>query len=73
MEKLAASSRLLIDRTIHVTVPASVAFDFKKMTKVTQSVLDRLGCPGCHSGFAIRFDIERQMHFNEKAEMIGPG
>ncbi len=57
------------DRAIYVSVPASVAFDLKKMQKVTETVLGRLGCPGCHSGFDIRFDFERRFQFNEKLEM----
>lgn len=43
------------NRTVQVSVPQAIAFDAKKMTKVTASVLRKLGCPGCHSGFDIRF------------------
>lgn len=57
------------DKAIYVSVPASVAFDFKKMQRVTETVLGKLGCPGCHSGFDIRFDIERRFQFNEKLEI----
>ena len=32
-----------------------MAYDLKKMQKVTANVLGRLGCPACHSGFDIRF------------------
>lgn len=55
---------------IRVKVPASVAFDLGRMNKVTESVLGRLGCPACHSGFDIRFDIEREFIFNERLEMV---
>ena len=59
----------LDDKVIKVKVPASVAFDLKKMNKVTAEVLGRLGCPGCHSGYDLRFDFERQFVFNEKLEI----
>lgn len=58
------------DTAIHVTVPAKVAYNLKDMQKVTETVLDRLGCPACHSGFDIRFDFERRFNFNENLEMI---
>lgn len=56
---------------IQVTVPVSVANDLKKMRKVTETVLGRLGCSGCHSGFDIRFLDESRFRFNEKLEQIG--
>jgi hypothetical protein len=40
------------------------------MRKITESVIGRLGCSTCHSGFDIRFDIERQFVFNERLEML---
>ncbi|HZY37233.1 MAG TPA: hypothetical protein VFE53_11320 [Mucilaginibacter sp.] len=43
---------------IHVTLPSSVSNDFEKMTKVTQSILTRLGCPNCHSGRVIIYHEE---------------
>ena len=43
---------------IHVTVPSSVSNDFEKMTKVTQSILNRYGCPHCHSGRVIFYHEE---------------
>jgi hypothetical protein len=42
-------------RTVTVAVSPDVAYDMKKMQKVTATLLGRLGCPGCHSGFDIRF------------------
>jgi hypothetical protein len=59
-----------IDRPIFVTVPASVAYDLGKMRKVTETVLGRLGCQACHSGFDIRFDFERRFAFDEKLGLI---
>jgi hypothetical protein len=43
---------------VRVTVPAAAAYDLKKMNTITQKILSKLGCPGCHSGYDIRFDIE---------------
>jgi hypothetical protein len=45
-------------RVVQVSVSPEIAFDAKKMQKVTANLLGRLGCPGCHSGFDIRY---RQM------------
>ncbi len=42
-------------RTVQVAVSPEIAFDAKKMQKVTATLLGRLGCPGCHSGFDIRY------------------
>ena len=54
------------DRTIRVTVPAKVAFDLKAIQKVQGSILDRLGCPACCSGFDIRFDVARSFVVDQK-------
>jgi hypothetical protein len=55
-----------IDKPIYITVPASAAYDLAKMNKITEVVLGKLGCPGCHSGFDLRFDFERRFVFDEK-------
>lgn len=47
-------------RTVHVTVPAEVAFDLDRLQTVQKDILGRLGCPACCSGFDIRFDIARR-------------
>lgn len=61
--KLSGDPRL--DRTVRVSVPAKVAFNLGNMQEVTASILERLGCPECHSGWDIRFDIERQFLVDE--------
>lgn len=66
-----AKAPQLAEKAIHITVPASVAFDLRQMNKITETVLGRLGCPGCHSGFDLRFDFERQFNFNEQLEIHG--
>ena len=58
------------EKAIKVKIPARVAFNLGQMNKVTAIVLNELGCPACHSGFDLRFDIEKQFVFNEKLDMI---
>lgn len=41
---------------VSIRVPLKVAFDLKSLHRVTETVLGRLGCPNCHSGFDLRFD-----------------
>ena len=53
---------------VRVRIPADVAFNLDKMHKVTASVLGRLGCAACHSGFDIRFLVERDFVVNSKLE-----
>ncbi len=48
------------DRTIRVKVPASVLYEFDKISKVLEKTLGELGCPACCSGHDIRFEIERK-------------
>ena len=55
---------------IQVRIPARVAYDRDAMLKATDIVLDRLGCPQCHSGWDIRFEIERNFIFDEKLNLI---
>ncbi|WP_104140055.1 hypothetical protein [Arthrobacter sp. ZGTC131] len=47
-------------RTVHVTVPAEVAFNLDRIQTVQKEILGRLGCSACCSGFDIRFDIARR-------------
>jgi hypothetical protein len=57
-------------RGVRVFVPAEVAFNLEKMQKVTANLLGRLGCPGCHSGFDIRFIHELDFIVNAKTMEI---
>ena len=57
-------------RTVHIGVPRRVSDDLKHMTAITAQVLGRLGCPGCHSGFDLRFGPDVFV-FNEKGELAG--
>jgi hypothetical protein len=51
---------------VRVTIPAKVANDLASMQKVTASVLGKLGCEACHSGFDIRYDVVREFIVDEK-------
>ena len=49
---------------VTVRIPAEIAFEAGKLSKVTTNLLNRLGCPGCHSGFDIRFIHEMDFAVN---------
>ena len=57
-------SALASSRPITVMVPPEVAFDLDKTQVVLKNVLGKLGCPGCTSGFDIRFVLERDFVVN---------
>jgi hypothetical protein len=59
-EEIAGQFDLSANRTVHVTIPAEVAFDLDSFQKVQKDILGRLGCMACCSGWDIRFDIERR-------------
>jgi hypothetical protein len=62
------------ERIVSVAVPFKVSFQLEGMQRITASVLERLGCPKCHSGWDIRFDISRTFVVDEKLnirEMVG--
>jgi hypothetical protein len=44
-------------RPINIYVSRETAFDFEKMTRITAQALGRLGCPGCHSGRILNYQI----------------
>lgn len=64
------------ERTVRVTLPAKVAYDLKSFQKVQASILDRLGCPACCSGWDIIFDVTRNFSVDEELnirEVTGEG
>jgi len=61
---------LLASNVVRVTIPASVAYNFESITKVTQTILGKLGCLGCHSGRDIRFIIEDDFRVDEKLNVF---
>jgi hypothetical protein len=40
---------------VSVYVPSKALYDLESMQKITAQVLDKLGCPGCHSGRVLDF------------------
>ncbi len=58
-----------------IHVPRDVAYDLKKMTAVTATVLGKLGCGGCHSGRILDYRIIEEFVVNartlEVAEVAG--
>lgn len=61
---------LASSNVVRVTIPASVAYNFDSISKVTQTVLGKLGCLGCHSGRDIRFIIEDDFRVDEKLNVF---
>lgn len=70
MEFTNEKNTLAANNIVRVTIPASVAYNFDNITKVTQSVLGKLGCPGCHSGRDIRFIIEDDFRVDEQLNVF---
>jgi hypothetical protein len=64
--KVAIDTVPLSERVVRVSIPAKVTFQLGDMQKITASVLGRLGCPTCHSGWDIRFDLIRSFVADEK-------
>jgi hypothetical protein len=53
-------------RPIRVSLPAEVAYDFEKFSKVQKDILGRLGCLACCSGWDIRWDIFRDFRVDDR-------
>lgn len=69
-DRLSSLSRKAnLGNVVRVSVPAKVAFDLGSMQKVTASILDRFGCPACHSGLDIRFDLMRDFVVNDALDI----
>jgi len=66
-------SRGSSERVVNVTLPAEVAFDLDRFTKVQRDILGKLGCMACCSGFDIRWDFARQFHVDEQLNVRQPG
>jgi hypothetical protein len=59
-------------KTVYITVPEETARKAANMTKITKDVLGKLGCLGCHSGFYLKFLIEKnQEMFKYNADLEG--
>jgi hypothetical protein len=51
----------LTAKAVRVSIPASVAGDLGGLKKSFASILDRLGCPNCCSGYDIRMELQREL------------
>lgn len=62
-------------KAVRVSIPASVAGNLGSLKKSFASILDRLGCPACCSGFDIRMELQRELalskSFKETARIGG--
>jgi hypothetical protein len=56
----------LAGSTVTVTIPHDVGFDLKKIVRIQEELVSRLGHPGCYSGFDILFRHEREFAVNPK-------
>ena len=61
-----ATSDPMPSRAVNIYVPHDVAFDLEKMRKVTERVLNKLGCGGCHSGRILNFHTLEDFVVNAK-------
>ncbi len=65
----------LTAKAVRVSIPASVAGNLGSLKKSFASILDRLGCPACCSGFDIRMELQRELalskSFKETARIGG--
>ena len=64
-----ATDKLQARRRVYIGVPRGADNDLKKIFKITENVLGKLGCGGCHSGFDLRW--VNDPIFNEKGEQFG--
>ena len=51
---------------VTIAIPREVGYDLKKIQKIQEELVGRLGHPGCYSGFDILFKIERSYTVNAK-------
>jgi len=54
---------------VFIGVPHRTDGDLKTVFRITENVLGKLGCGGCHSGFDLRWTNDPI--FNEKGEQFG--
>lgn len=66
LDEVALNPQPLPPREVRVMLTRDVAYDLAKMQKVTASVLERLGCGGCHSGHVLDFRIIQDFVVNPK-------
>lgn len=57
---------------VRVSMPASVAAEIGSFKKAVGSVLDKLGCGACCSGYDIHFELQRDLVFRDISEVGTP-
>lgn len=60
---------------VRVSLPANAYFNLDATQKLQKELLGRLGCPGCTSGWDIRWDLHRRFVVDENLnlkEAFGP-
>ena len=55
-----------VSNVVRVSVPVDVYFNLDRIQQVQKTILGRLGCLACCSGWDIRFDLERRFVVDEK-------
>ena len=65
------SAVLSKDTVVQVKVPArvAVALDLKGIQELERDLFDKLGHPGCYSGFDIRWITEEQFFVDESLSL----
>lgn len=58
------------EKAVTVRVDERTFSDLKSMQNITAQTLGRLGCGECHSGFDIRYLLERDFFVNPAGEVI---
>lgn len=59
----------LADKVATVRIDAATFGNLKEMQQITAQTLGRLGCGECHSGWDIRFLLERDFRVNPAREL----
>ncbi len=70
VNKLQAARGHLSPNVVRVDIPASAYFNLDHFNKVHASILGRLGCPGCTSGWDIRFRLQQRFFVDEKLNIL---
>jgi hypothetical protein len=57
-------------RQVVVQVAGDTLFDLKKFNRIQESILGRLGCGGCTSGYDISWLHISQFHVDDKLNIV---
>jgi hypothetical protein len=61
------------DGVVRITIPAGVAYDLDRFTKLMTGIAERLGCRPCFSGAACLFITERNFVVDPQLGIHGIG